>query len=208
MMRRPQWQALLQHAGAASAHTLRERFAAQPGRGERLAAEGAGLYLDYSKQRVDAETLRLLVDLAEACGVRARIDAMFSGAHVNATEDRPALHIALRAPEGMRIEADGGDVVPEVHAMLARMDGFCEQVRDGRWVGASGGRMRHVVNIGIGGSDLGPAMAHAALRHYASPDLDLRFVSNVDPAALREALRGLDPATTLFVVCSKTFTTQ
>ena len=208
LLRRPQWQALLQHAEATAMRTLRERFAADPRRGERLAAEGAGLYLDYSKQRIDDGTLRLLVDLAETCGVRARIDAMFAGAHINSTEDRPALHVALRAPAGTRIEAGGRDVVPAVHAVLARMAQFCERVRGGRWAGASGQRIRHVVNIGIGGSDLGPAMAHAALRHYASPDLGLRFVSNVDPSALREALRGLDPASTLFIVCSKTFTTQ
>jgi glucose-6-phosphate isomerase len=208
LLRRPQWQALLRHAETTATRTLRERFADDPRRGERLVAEGAGLYFDYAKQRVDDDTLRLLVDLAEACGVRARLDAMFAGAHVNATEDRPALHVALRAPVGTRIEADGEDVVPQVQAVLARMAGFCDQIRDGRWLGAGGARIRHVVNIGIGGSDLGPAMAHAALRHYASPDLDLRFVSNVDPAALREALRGFDPGATLFIVCSKTFTTQ
>ncbi|MEO5565803.1 MAG: glucose-6-phosphate isomerase [Luteimonas sp.] len=208
LLQRTQWQALLQHARATATCTLRERFAADPQRGERLVAEGAGLYLDYSKQRVDDETLRLLVSLAEASGLRARIDAMFAGEHINSTEDRAALHVALRAPAGTCMQVDGNDVVVDVHAVLERMGEFSESVRDGRWLGASGARIRHVVNIGIGGSDLGPEMAHAALRHYASPDLDLRFVSNVDPAALGEALRGFDPAATLFIVCSKTFTTQ
>ncbi|HEU4991318.1 MAG TPA: glucose-6-phosphate isomerase [Luteimonas sp.] len=207
MSQRPQWQALLAHARAQAGRTLRQRFAEDPGRGERFAAEGAGWYLDYSKQRVDDETLRLLLALAESCGVRARIDAMFAGAHVNATEDRPALHVALRAPAGERILADGADVVPEVQGVLARMEDFARRVRDGRWTGATGKPVRHVVNIGIGGSDLGPAMAAGALRHYTDGPR-ARFVSNVDPAALREALEGLDPAETLFVVCSKTFTTR
>jgi glucose-6-phosphate isomerase len=207
LSQRPQWQALLAHARAQAGRTLRQRFAEDPGRGERFAAEGAGWYLDYSKQRVDDETLRLLLALAEACGVRARIDAMFAGAHVNATEDRPALHVALRAPAGERILADGADVVPEVQGVLARMEDFARRVRDGRWTGATGKPVRHVVNIGIGGSDLGPAMAAGALRHYTDGPR-ARFVSNVDPAALREALEGLDPAETLFVVCSKTFTTR
>jgi glucose-6-phosphate isomerase len=207
LSQRPQWQALLAHARAQAGRTLRQRFADDPARGDRFAAEGAGWYLDYSKQRVDDETLRLLLALAEACGVRARIDAMFAGAHVNATEDRPALHVALRAPAGERILADGADVVPEVQGVLARMEDFARRVRDGRWTGATGKPVRHVVNIGIGGSDLGPAMAAGALRHYTDGPR-ARFVSNVDPAALREALEGLDPAETLFVVCSKTFTTR
>jgi glucose-6-phosphate isomerase len=207
LSQRPQWQALLAHARAQAGRTLRQRFADDPARGDRFAAEGAGWYLDYSKQRVDDETLRLLLALAEACGVRARIDAMFAGAHVNATEDRPALHVALRAPAGERILADGADVVPEVQGVLARMEDFARRVRDGRWTGATGKPVRHVVNIGIGGSDLGPAMAAGALRHYTDGPR-ARFVSNVDPAALREALQGLDPAETLFVVCSKTFTTR
>ncbi|MGN6113344.1 MAG: glucose-6-phosphate isomerase [Luteimonas sp.] len=207
LWQRPQWQALLAHARAQAGRTLRQRFADDPRRGERLAAEGGGWYLDYSKQRVDDDTLRLLLELAEACGVRDRIDAMFAGAHVNATEDRPALHVALRAPAGERIVADGADVVPEVQGVLARMEDFARRVRDGRWTGATGKPVRHVVNIGIGGSDLGPAMAAGALRHY-SDGPRARFVSNVDPAALREALGGLDPAETLFIVCSKTFTTQ
>jgi glucose-6-phosphate isomerase len=205
---RPQWQALAAHARAQAGVTLRQRFEADPARGERLCAEGAGWYLDYAKQRVEPETMALLLALADACGVAARRDAMFAGAHVNATEDRAALHVALRAPEGSRFEVDGADVVPEVHAVLARMADFSERVRDGRWLGATGQRIRHVVNIGIGGSDLGPRMACEALRHYGRSGLGFRFVSNVDPADFREAVLGLDPATTLFVVCSKTFTTQ
>jgi len=203
----PEWQALLAHARAQAGRTLRQRFAEDPRRGERFAAEGAGWYLDYAKQRVDDEALRLLLALAEARGVRARIEAMFSGAHVNATEDRPALHVALRAPAGARFVADGVDVVPDVQAVLARMEDFAARVRDGAWTGASGRPLRHVVNIGIGGSDLGPEMAATALRHYVDGPRP-RFVSNVDPAALRDALHGLDPAETLFVVCSKSFTTQ
>jgi glucose-6-phosphate isomerase len=207
LSQRPQWQALLAHARTQAGRTLRQRFTEDPRRGERLAAEGAGWYLDYSKQRVDDDTLRLLLDLADACGVRGRIDAMFAGVHVNATEGRAALHVALRAPAGERIVSDGVDVVPEVQDVLARMEDFSRRVRDARWTGATGRAIRHVVNIGIGGSDLGPAMAAIALHHYTDGP-EARFVSNVDPAALREALRGLDPAETLFVVCSKTFTTQ
>jgi len=205
---RPEWQALVQHAREQATRSLRERFAADPGRGERLVAEGAGWYLDYSKQRVDGETLRLLLALADACGLRERREAMFAGAHVNATEDRAALHVALRAPADAVIETGGMNVVPEVQAVLARMAAFSERVRDGRWAGATGQRIRHVVNIGIGGSDLGPRMACEALRAHAQGDLDVRFVSNVDPADFREATRGLEPAETLFIVCSKTFTTQ
>ena len=208
LTRRPEWQALQRHAEAHAGRSLRELFYADPGRGERLVAEGAGLYLDYAKQRVDDETLRLLFALADACGLEERREAMFGGEHVNATEDRAALHVALRAPAGERFPTGGKDVVPEVQQVLARMAGFCERVRDGRWTGASGKRIRNIVNIGIGGSDLGPVMACEALRHYARRDLELRFVSNVDPADFREAVRDLDPAQTLFIVCSKTFTTQ
>ena len=202
------WSALQAHAKDTARLTLRERFAGDPARGERLAAEGAGWYLDYSKQRVGDDTLRLLLALAGERGVAARIEAMFGGAHVNVTEDRPALHVALRAPFGTRIEVDGRDVVPDVHAVLERMGRFCERVRDGRWTGAGGGRIRHVVNIGIGGSDLGPAMAYIALRRHATRELGVRFVANVDPASLQKALHGLDPAETLFIVCSKSFTTR
>ena len=208
LVARPQWDALVQHAREQAQVTLRARFDADPGRGTRLAAEGAGLYLDYSKQRVDPVTMRLLLDLAAACGLRERTAAMFGGAHVNATEDRAALHVALRAPADAVIETDGADVVPEVQAVLQRMGAFAECVRDGRWLGATGQRIRHVVNIGIGGSDLGPRMACEALRHYSQRGLDLRFVANVDPADFHEATLGLDPAATLFIVCSKTFTTQ
>ncbi len=205
---RPQWQALLQHAQQAQGRHLREWFADDPQRGERLAAESAGLYLDYSRQRVDDETLRLLFALARACGVPARIEAMFRGEHVNFTEDRPALHVALRAPAGERLEVDGIDVVAQVHAVLDRMATFADKVRDGRWTGATGLRIRNVINIGIGGSDLGPVMAYEALRHYSQRELTVRFVSNVDPTDFIEATRDLDPAETLFIICSKTFTTQ
>jgi glucose-6-phosphate isomerase len=208
LTRRPEWQALQRHAGTHAGRTLRELFDADPDRGERFTAEGAGLYLDYAKQRVDAETLQLLLALATACGLEARRDAMFSGAHVNATEDRAALHVALRAPQGESIATGARDVVPGVHEVLRRMADFSERVRDGRWTGATGKRIRNIINIGIGGSDLGPVMACEALRHYSDRDLCLRFVSNVDPADFHEAVRGLDPAETLFIVCSKTFTTQ
>jgi len=205
---RLQWQALLQHAQVTGEHHLGDWFSADPARGERLTAEAAGLYLDYSKQRVGDDTLRLLFDLAEACEVPARIGAMFRGERINTTEDRPALHVALRAPAGERIEVDGADVVPEVQTVLARMATFADKVRDGSWTGFTGRRIRNVVNIGIGGSDLGPVMAYEALRFYSQRDLTVRFVSNVDPADFTEATRDLDPAETLFIVCSKTFTTQ
>jgi glucose-6-phosphate isomerase len=186
---------------------LRELFAADPERGERLVAEAAGLYLDYSKQRVTDETLALLFGLADACGLQAHIAAMFRGEHVNPTERRPALHIALRAPADERIDVDGVDVVPEVHAVLERMASFAGRVRNGEWTGFTGKRIRNVINIGIGGSDLGPVMAYEALRHYSQDDLTLRFVSNVDGTDFTEATRDLDAAETLFVICSKTFTT-
>ena len=207
LTRLPQWQALQDHAKATADRTLRTLFANDPSRGETLRAEGAGLTFDYAKQRVDAETLALLLDLARARGVPERIGAMFRGDHVNTTEDRPALHVALRAPVTERILVDGEDVVPEVHAVLRRMGEFADAVRSGRWTGATGQRVRAVVNIGIGGSDLGPVMAYEALRHYSQRDLECRFVSNVDPTDFLEATRDLDPATTLFIICSKTFTT-
>jgi glucose-6-phosphate isomerase len=208
LTKRPQWQALLQHARESGDRQLRELFAGDPVRGERLALEAAGLYLDYSKQRVGDDTLRLLLDLADACSLRARIEAMFGGAHINATENRAALHVALRAPDGARIVVDGHDVVADVHAVLARMAAFADKVRDGSWTGHTGKRIRNIVNIGIGGSDLGPVMAYEALRHYSQRDLAVRFVSNVDPTDFVEATRDLDPAETLFIVCSKTFITQ
>jgi glucose-6-phosphate isomerase len=208
LTQRPQWQALLQHAQATRDRTLRDWFADDPKRGTRLVAEGAGLYLDYSRQRVGDDTLALLFDLAHACALPARVEAMFTGRHVNVTEDRAALHVALRMPAGTRLEVDGKDVVSEVQAVLSRMADFADRVREGRWTGATGQRIRNVINIGIGGSDLGPVMAYEALRHYSQRELTLRFVSNVDPTDFIEATRDLDPAQTLFIVSSKRFTTQ
>ena len=204
---RPAWRALgAHHRELAKAH-LRELFADDAGRGERLTAEAAGLFLDYSKNRVTDETLRLLVRLAEECGLRERIAAMFSGRKINVTEERAVLHVALRAPRGASILVDGKNVVPEVHAVLEKMAAFTERVRSGEWRGHSGKRIRNVINIGIGGSDLGPVMAYEALRHYSERSMCLRFVSNIDGADFIEATRDLDPAETLFIVSSKTFTT-
>jgi glucose-6-phosphate isomerase len=207
LTRRSSWKALASHHRKIAKKHLRELFADDPSRGERLTLEAAGLYLDYSKNRVTDKTIKLLVDLAEDCQLQERIDAMFRGDRINTTENRAVLHVALRAPRGQQIMLDGVDVVPGVHAVLDRMAAFADQVRDGTWRGFNGQRIRHVVNIGIGGSDLGPVMAFEALRHYSLHDLDLRFVSNVDSTDLTEATRGLDPARTLFIVASKTFTT-
>jgi glucose-6-phosphate isomerase len=204
---RPEWKALQAHHHEVRELHLRELFAKDPGRGQRLTAEAAGLYLDYSKNRVTDETLRLLLALAEASGVRARIDAMFAGEKINSTENRAVLHVALRAPRTASIVVDGEDVVPAVHAVLERMAAFATRVRSGAWTGFTGRRIRNVVNIGIGGSDLGPAMACEALRHYSLRELTVRFVSNVDGADFVEATRDLDPHETLFIVASKTFTT-
>ncbi len=204
---RPAWRALEAHCATIRNLPLRQLFAEDPGRGERLCLEAAGIYLDYSKNRVSDETIRLLLRLAEECGLQQRIAAMFRGDKINATERRAALHTALRAPESERIVVDGVDVVPELHAVLQRMAAFSDRVRSGQWRGHTGKRIRNVVNIGIGGSDLGPVMAHEALRHYSQRDLTLRFVSNVDGSDLAEATRDLDPEETLFIVCSKTFTT-
>jgi len=201
------WKALESHAATISRIHLRQLFAEDPKRGERLAVEAAGLYLDYSKNRVNDETLRLLMQLAEQSGLRARIDAMFQGEKINVTEKRAVLHVALRAPAGTKILVDGKDVVPEVHAVLDRMSSFASRVRSGDWKGHTGKRIRTVINIGIGGSDLGPVMAYEALRHYADRSLECRFVSNVDGTDFAEAVHGLDPAETLFIVSSKTFTT-
>jgi glucose-6-phosphate isomerase len=201
------WKALRDHHAKIRDVHLRQLFAEDPRRGERLTVEGVGLYLDYSKHRVTDETLRLLVELGEEAGLRERIDAMFGGEKINATENRAVLHVALRAPRGQSIRVDGKDVVPEVHAVLDRMADFSTRVRDGRWKGHTGKRIRNVVNIGIGGSDLGPVMAYEALRHYSARDMTFRFVSNVDGTDFAEATRDLDPAETLFVVSSKTFTT-
>ena len=204
---RPQWRSLARHRGQIERLHLRELFAADPSRGERLAAEAAGLYLDYSKNRITDETLRLLLELAEACRLRDRIDAMFRGDRINTTERRAVLHAALRAPPSERIAVDGRDVVPDVHAVLDRMTAFAARVRGGEWTGHSGRRIRNVINIGIGGSDLGPVMAYEALRHYSQRDMTFRFVSNVDGTDFSESVRDLEPGETLFIICSKTFTT-
>ncbi|WP_031506782.1 glucose-6-phosphate isomerase [Streptomyces megasporus] len=205
--RMPQWQALARHREELGEVHLRELFADDPRRGERYGVRVGDLYLDYSKNLVTDETLRLLRELAEATDVAGLRDAMFRGEKINVTEDRAVLHTALRAPRDAVIEVDGENVVPAVHAVLDRMSAFAEKVRAGEWTGHTGKRIRAVVNIGIGGSDLGPAMAYEALRAYTDRELDVRFVSNVDGADLYEALRDLDPAETLFVVASKTFTT-
>ena len=207
LARRPAWKALESHAQALRDVHLRALFARDPGRGERLTAEAAGLFLDYAKNRVTDETLALLARLAEESGLRDRIEAMFTGERINVTENRAVLHVALRAPRGAAILVDGKNVVPDVHAVLDQMAAFAERVRGGGWTGHTGRRIRNVVNIGIGGSDLGPVMAYEALRHYSQRSLTFRFVSNVDGADLLEATRDLDPAETLFVVSSKTFTT-
>jgi len=186
---------------------LRELFAADPSRGERLVLEASGLYLDYSKNRIDDETVDLLLRLAEACSITERIDAMFRGEPINTTEHRAVLHVALRAPADARMLVEGRNIVPEVHAVLDRMAAFSARVRSGQWTGHGGKRIRNVVNIGIGGSDLGPVMAYEALRHYSQRDMTFRFVSNVDGTDFSEAVRDLEPAETLFVICSKTFTT-
>jgi len=204
---RPAWQALVDHHRDIDSRHLREFFADDPQRGERLHVEAAGLYLDYSKNRVTDDTLALLLDLAEQCGLRERRDAMFRGEPINATEKRAVLHTALRAPANARILVDGVNVVPEVHAVLERMASFAQRVRSGEWRGHTGKPIRNVINIGIGGSDLGPVMACEALRHYGKSDLHLGFVSNIDPTDLVEATRGLDAAETLFIVCSKSFRT-
>jgi glucose-6-phosphate isomerase len=204
----PAYRALLAHGKELAPIHLRDLFAGDPGRGERLVAEGAGLHLDFSKQRATDETLRLLVALAEARGLPARRQAMLTGEKVNLTEGRAVLHVALRAPRDARILVDGKDVVPEVHAVLDRMADFAGRVRSGAWKGFTGKPIRAVVNVGIGGSDLGPVMAYEALRSYTRRDMSFRFVSNVDGTDVVEATRDLDPAETLVVVSSKTFTTQ
>jgi glucose-6-phosphate isomerase len=204
---RPAWRALEAHHAAIEGRHLRDLFAEDPGRGERLVAEAEGIVLDYSKHRVTDQTMALLALLAEESGLRGRIDAMFRGERINVTEDRPALHVALRTFRDAVIEVDGENVVPSVHAVLDRMSEFAVRVRTGRWIGFTGKRMANVVNVGIGGSDLGPVMAHEALRHYSARDLTFRFVSNVDGTDFAEATWDLDPEETLFVVSSKTFTT-
>ncbi len=207
LRQRAAWRALEAHHAAISGRHLRELFAEDPGRGERLVVEAAGLYLDYSKNRVTDETMALLVRLAEECGVAERRDAMYRGEHVNVSEDRAVLHVALRMPRGASLVVDGVDVVAEVHGVLDKMAAFAERVRSGSWLGHTGRPIRNVVNIGIGGSDLGPVMAYEALRHWSRRDMTFRFVSNVDATDLVEATRDLDAAETLFVVSSKTFGT-
>jgi glucose-6-phosphate isomerase len=201
------WQAVQKHYEAIRGLHLRALFTDDPMRGERMTAEAAGVYLDYSKNRVTDETLNLLIGLADQCELPARIDAMFRGEKINVTEKRAVLHVALRAPIGTSIIVDGKNVVPDVHAVLDKMADFAQRVRSGQWTGHSGKRIRNVVNIGIGGSDLGPVMAYEALRHYSDRAMTFRFVSNVDGTDFVEATRDLDPAETLFIVSSKTFTT-
>jgi glucose-6-phosphate isomerase len=207
LTRRPEWAALKEHYQKIQQVHLRDLFAADPTRGQRLAAEAVGVYLDYSKHRITDETLDLLVQLAESSGLHDHIDAMFSGDRINLTEDRAVLHVALRTPQGHSILVDGEDVVPQVHAGLDRMADFADRVRGGVWKGHTGKRIRHVINIGIGGSDLGPVMAYEALRAYSARDLTFRFVSNVDGTDFAGATRDLDASETLFIISSKTFTT-
>ncbi|MGZ5106107.1 MAG: glucose-6-phosphate isomerase [Usitatibacter sp.] len=204
---RPAWKALEAHHRKVRDLHLRELFANDPKRGPRLTVEAVGITLDYSKNRVTDETLKLLVQLAEESGLRAQIDAMFRGERINTTENRAVLHVALRAPRGASILVDGQNVVPEVHAVLDKMADFCSRIRSGAWKGHTGKPIRNVVNIGIGGSDLGPVMAYEALKHYSKRSLTFRFVSNVDGSDFAEATRDLDPSETLFIISSKTFTT-
>jgi len=204
---RPAWAALEKHYNKIKGVHLRQLFADDRERGHRLAVEASGLYLDYSKNRITDETLRLLLQLADESGLRERIDAMFRGDKINVSENRAVLHVALRAPRGSSIMHDGQNVVPEVHAVLDRMADFADRVRGGAWKGHTGKRIRNVINIGIGGSDLGPVMAFEALKHYSERTMTFRFVSNVDGTDFAEAVHDLDPAETLFIVSSKTFTT-
>ena len=201
------WKRLENHYQQVRELHLRKLFAEDPARGKRMTVEAVGLYLDYSKNRVTGETLKLLLHLAEDCGLRGRIEAMFRGDRINVTEDRAVLHVALRAPGGASIVVDGKNVVPQVHAVLDKMADFSNRVRSGAWKGHTGKRIRNVINIGIGGSDLGPVMAYEALKHYSDRAMTFRFVSNVDGTDLAEAVRDLDPAETLFIISSKTFTT-
>ena len=205
--RRSAWKALSAHYKQVREVHLRQLFADDPKRGERFTTEAAGIFFDYSKNRITDETVKLLLQLAEESGLRERIDAMFRGEKINVSEKRAVLHVALRAPKGEVIKTDGKDVVPGVHAVLEKMSAFSDRVRNGEWKGHTGKRIRNVVNIGIGGSDLGPVMAYEALRHYSQRDMTFRFVSNVDGTDFAEAVYGLDPTETLFIVSSKTFTT-
>ena len=204
---RPAWKALEAHRQKIGELHFRKLFADDATRGVRMTVEAAGIFLDYSKNRVTDETLKLLLQLADESGLRARIDAMFRGDKINITEDRAVLHVALRAPKGATIKVDGENVVPAVHAVLDKMAAFCDRVRSGAWQGHTGKRIRNIVNVGIGGSDLGPVMAYEALKHFSDRSLTFRFVSNVDSTDFAEATHDLDPAETLFVISSKTFTT-
>jgi glucose-6-phosphate isomerase len=204
---RPIWKALKAHHRQIRTLHLRKLFSDDPKRGERFTTEAVGLYLDYSKNRITGETLKLLLQLAEECGLRARIAAMFRGERINVTENRAVLHVALRAPKGASIVVDGENVIPQVHVVLDKMADFANRVRSGAWKGHTGKRIRNVINVGIGGSDLGPVMAYEALKYYSDRAMTFRFVSNIDGTDLAEAVRNLDPSETLFIVCSKTFTT-
>jgi glucose-6-phosphate isomerase len=203
----PEWSALTEHHGAIGGLHLRELFDGDPGRAEALTASGADLVLDYSKHRITRDTLPLLTSLARAAGLPARTEAMFSGTHINTSEDRAVLHTALRQPAGATLSVDGQDVVADVHEVLGRMGTFTDAIRSGEWTGATGERIRTVINIGIGGSDLGPVMAYEALKDYSQRDIEMRFVSNIDPTDVYEALQGIEPASTLVIISSKTFTT-
>jgi len=205
LIERSAWKALETHQTKVKA--LQNLFADDPRRGERMTAEAAGIFLDYSKNRITDETVKLLIKLAEESGLKARIEAMFHGDKINVTEQRAVLHVALRAPKGASIIVDGQNVVPEVHAVLDKMSAFCARVRNGEWKGHTGKRIRNIVNIGIGGSDLGPVMAYEALKHYSDRNMNFRFVSNVDGTDFAEAVTGLDASETLFIISSKTFTT-
>jgi glucose-6-phosphate isomerase len=207
LTQRKAWKALAAHYKILRGLHLRQLFADDPKRGSRMTAEGAGIYLDYSKNRITDETLALLLQLAEESGLRSKIDAMFGGEKINITENRAVLHMALRAPKGASMQVDGRNVVPDVHAVLDKMAGFCNRIRSGEWKGHTGRPIRNVVNIGIGGSDLGPVMAYEALKHYSNRSKRFRFVSNIDATDLVEATHDLDPAETLFIISSKTFTT-
>ncbi len=204
---RPAWKALQQHAEAIRPQQLRDLFKTDPARGTRFTAQACGLFLDYSKNRITDETLALLIELAKQSGLRQHTEAMFTGQKINTTENRAVLHVALRAPKSESIMVDGEDVVPEVHKVLDKMSAFSDKIRSGAWLGYTGKPIKNIVNIGIGGSDLGPVMAYEALRHYSHRDLTFRFVSNVDGTDFAEAVRDLDPEETLFLVASKTFTT-
>ena len=207
LLERPAWKLLQRHYETLRTRHLRDLFSADSKRGEKLRLEAVGILLDYSKNRLTDETLTLLFQLARESGLAERIEAMFRGEKINVTEHRAVLHVALRAPRGASIVVDGVNVVPEVHAVLDRMADFSDRVRSGKWTGHTGKRIKTVINIGIGGSDLGPAMAYEALRHYSDRNLAFRFVSNIDGTDLAEAVRDLDPAETLFIISSKTFTT-